>query len=316
MSAYQAQVGVPLTFFHPVRDAAGNFVAGQAASVSKALLGPDRLAAPTELAGVTLSDHAVAGWVQVAIAALTRLGHYTLSLTNPTGTDERTEEYPIVVGAGVVASATLLTSLDRVRTRLQLKDTDGTPIAPGDAHPFDALINLLISEVSDEYQAWLGRTFVEQTYTVYLDGTGRASLVLPAGPLVSITSLSEVDYADDGAGGVTETLTTVPRSSYVLSGHRSSPGFRGLGRIDLIDCEATFTPGAKNYKAVFVAGFATVPEGIVGLATEDVVFRLMTRDTGHLLSQSLGDGSISYLRPQQMFEQRETRLAPYLLDAA
>jgi len=315
VQGYQAQLGVPLTLFHPVRDVDGAYVAGQAASVSKALLGPDRLAAPSELAGVTLTDHAVAGWVQ-AVFTGTRLGIYTLALTNPSGTDERTEEYPITVLAGVAPSATLLTSLDRVRTRLQLLDTDGTPIQPGDSHPFDALINLLISEVSDEYQAWLGRTFVEQTYTVYLDGTDRNSLVLPAGPLVSVTSLSEVAYSDDGAGGATETLTTVPRSSYVLSGLRNYPGFRGMGRIDLVDRCARFCRGNKNYKAVFVAGFAAVPEAVVGLATEDVVFRLMTRDTGHLLSKSLGDGSISYLRPQQMFEQREARLAPYLLEAA
>lgn len=316
MSSYQAQLGVPLTFFHPVRDTNGAFVAGQAASVSKALVGPDRLAAPAELAGVTLTNHAVAGWVVVTLADLTRLGSYTLALTNPVGTDERTEEYSIVVSAGLAPSATLLTSLDRVRARMMLKDTDGTPIAPGDVSDYDALINLLISEVSDEYQANLGRTFIEQAYTVYIDGTGRGSLVLPAGPLVSLTSLSSVQYQDDGAGGVTEVLTVVPRSSYVLSGLRSFPGFRGLGRVDMVGSCGTFTRGAKNYKAVFTAGFATVPEAVVGLATEDVVFRLMTRDTGHLLSQALGDGSITYLRPQQMIEQREARLSPYLMEAA
>jgi hypothetical protein len=312
---YPAQLGVPLSLFHPVRDINGNYVAGQAASVTKALLGPDRLAAPTELAGVTLSDYAT-GWVR-AVFTGTRLGEYTLELSNPVGTDERRDPYPILVGAGVAPSVTLLTSLDRVRARMMLRTgVDKHLIQPGEVHEFDALLNLLISEVSDEYQAWLGRTFAEQSYSVYLDGTGRASMVLPAGPLVTMTSLHLVEYQDDGAGGVTEVLTLVPRSSYVLSGLRTFPGFRGLGRVDLVGGCAEFTRGAKNYRAVFTAGFSTVPEGIVGLATEDVVYRLMTRDTGHLLSQSLGDGSISYMRPAQMFEQRETRLAPYLLEAA
>jgi len=45
MQIYPAQQGVALSFFHPVRDIGGNYVAGQAGSVTKALLGPDRLAA-------------------------------------------------------------------------------------------------------------------------------------------------------------------------------------------------------------------------------------------------------------------------------
>jgi hypothetical protein len=36
----------------------------------------------------------------------------------------------------------------------------------------------------------------------------------------------------------------------------------------------------------------------------------------HLVTQSLGDGSISYLRPAQIQEMRERRLAPYMLEAA
>jgi hypothetical protein len=315
-ASYQLQQGVALQFFHPVRTLEGAYVAGQAANLGKSLLGPDRLAATgAELAAVTLSDYAT-GWVLVT-ATLPRLGEYTLELTNPNPptADGRIEPYSLRVGAGLVASATLLTSRDRVRTRLQLTKPDGTPIQPGDSHPFDSLIDLLISEVSDDYQNGLGRTFIEQAYTEYLDGTGTPSLVLGNGPLVSVTSLSYVDYQDNGAGGVTEVLTTVGRHTYVLSGLRSQARFCGRGRIDLIG-GAEFVRGPKCYKAVYTAGFAAVPEGIVGLATEDVVFRLMTRDTGHLLSKSLGDGTVSYMRPGQMAEARESRLNPYLLEAA
>ena len=314
--AYPVQVGIPFSIFHPVRDINGAYVAGQASAVTKELLGPDRLAAPTELAGIVLSDVAT-GWVR-ATGTVTRVGEYTLALTNPGAptADGRTEEYPLLAGAGIAASSALLTSLDRVRTRMQLKKpgTDD-PIQPGDSHPFDALLNLLISEVSDAYQGRLGRTFAETDYTEYRDGTGRSSLVLGAGPLVSFTSLNFVDYQDDGAGGVTEVLTVVPRYTYVLSGLRSSPRFYGLGRIDLLG-GALFTSEPKRYKAVYRAGFSPLPEGLVGLATEDVVYRMMTRDTGHLLSQTLGDGSITYMRPAQMEEARECVLAPYLLDAA
>jgi hypothetical protein len=316
---YQARAGVALSFFHPVRDIDGNYVAGQAANVTKAMLGPDRLAASgAELAAVTLADHPVAvGWVIVTVT-LSRLGEFTLTLSNPAPptADDRDEDYSINVGAGLAASATLLTSRDRVRTRMQLKNAAGLPIQPGDAHQLDSLIDLVISEVSDEYQQLLGRTFIEQPYSLYLDGSGNRSLVLPAGPIASFTSLSTVDYQDDGAGGVTEVLTVVPRSTFVVAGLRSQPQFTGLGRLDLIGECSRFVRGVKNYKAVFTAGFAAVPEGIVGLATEDVVYRVMTGDKGNLLSQTHGDGSITYMRPQQMVELRESRLATYAREAA
>lgn len=319
MPQYPAVQGVAYSFFHPVRDINGAYVAGQAAAIaaSKAMLGPDRLAATAgELAAVTLSDFAT-GWVQVTVT-LPRLGEYTLTLTNPglPTADGAPVDYPIIVGAGVAVSTTLLTSRDRIRTRMQLVNALNQPIQPGDSHPFDSLIDLIVSEVSDELQTIAGRTFIETAYTSYIDGSGTRSLLLPAGPLASFTSLSLVDYRDDGAGGVTEVLTTVPRSSYVLAGLRSQPQFKGLGRIDLIGWGARFVCGVKNYKATFSAGFATVPEMIVGLATEDCVFRIMSRESGHLVSQSLGEGSVSFLRPQQMADLRESRLAPYMLEAA
>ena len=313
---YPAQQGVALSFFHPVRNIDGNYVAGQAASVSKALLGPDRLAATAgELAAVTLSDYAT-GWVKVTITE-PRLGEYTLTLTNPSAptADGRVEDYGVMVLAGLTPSATLLASLERIRTRLQLVNSANTPIQPGESHPFDSLIALLISEVSDDYQGMLGRTFIDQAYTAYLDGSGTPHLVLPAGPVTSFTSLNSVEYTDDGAGGVTETLTVVPRHTYVVAGLASQPRFYGRGRVDLLG-GAYFPRGPRRYKAVFGAGFATIPESVVGLATEDVVYRLMTREFGHLLSQSLGEGSISFVRPAQMIEMRESRLAPFMLEAA
>jgi hypothetical protein len=276
-------------------------------------LGPDRLAAPTELATLALSDEAV-GWIQ-AIITLSRLGTYTLSLTNPVGTDEREIAYDIQVSAGISPSASLLTSLDRLRTRLQLKNAAGQPIQPGDPHALDALLMIFISEVSDDIQGELGRTFAETDYIEYLDGNNRSSLVLGAGPLVSFTSLNWVDYQDNGAGGVTEVLTVVPRSSYVLAGLRSQPRFYGLGRIDLLG-GALFTPGPKRYKAIHRCGFSPLPEGLVRWATEDAFYRAMSRDVGNLLSQTLGDGSITYMRPQQMMESRELGLAPFRLEAA
>jgi hypothetical protein len=311
--AWQAQKGFSLIFQHPVRDVNGNYVAGQASAITKVLLKPDRTVDSTTV--VTLTDF-VTGWAQVQLTPSIE-GVYTLTLTNPSfpTADGRVTDYDILVTAGILAGQNLLTSLDRVRTRLQLKNAAGNPIQPGDPHAFDSLINLLISEVSDEYQGLLGRNFAESAYVVYLDGSGRSSLLLGVGPLVSFSLLESVEYQDNGAGGVTEVRTTIARHTYVLAGLRSQPRFTSQGRIDYLG-GAAFAPGPKRYRATCVAGFASIPEGVVGLATEAVVYRLMNRDTAHLLSQTLGDGSITYLRPAQMIEMQESRLAPYMLEAA
>jgi hypothetical protein len=314
--AYQAQLGIPITILHPVRDMNGNFVAGQASAVTATLIKPDRTV--DAVTTVTKVDYAT-GWVQVTVT-LPLLGTYTLELTNPDPptADGGIEPYTFIVGAGVSAAQNLLTSLDRVRTRLQLTKPGSNPptaIQPGESHPFDSLINLLISEVSEEFQFETGRSFGEASYVEYIDGSGRSSLVLPAGPLVSFSLLETVDYQDNGAGGVTEVRTTVAPHTYVVAGLRSQPRFMGRGRIDLVG-GAVFTRGVRNYRASFVAGFAAVPEHVVGFATTDVVYRLMARDVGHLLTQALGDGSTSYLRPQQMQEMRERFYDLWRLEAA
>lgn len=311
--AYQAQQGIPVTVLHPVRDINGAFVAGQAAAVTKNLIKPDRTV--DAATAVTKTDLAI-GWVQ-ATQALPLLGTYTLELSNPDAptADGRTTAYDIVVSAGIVVSTQLLTSRDRVRTRLQLKNASDLPITPSDSHVLDSLIDLVISEVSDEYQARLGRTLAEATYTEYLDGTARPSLVLGVGPLVSVTSLESVEYEDNGAGGVTETRTLIKPHTYVVAGLRTQPRYTGRGRIDYLG-GTVFTAGPRRYRAVYVAGFASIPEAVVGLATIDAVYRLKTRETAHLLSQILADGQVSFLRPQQMQESRESGLAPYVLEAA
>lgn len=310
--AWQAQVGVPLNLFHPVRDINGALVAGQAASVTVSLLGPDRAAA-SEVP--VLTDFAT-GWVRVA-ATLTLTGEYTLKLTNPSHppADGRVTEYQLFVSAGAVTGAGLLTSRDRVRTRLQLENDAELPITPPDPHIFDSLIDLLISEISDELQRRAGRVFAEATLTEYLDGTGTSSLVLGSGPGVSVTSLESVEYEDDLAGGVTEVRTLIAPHTYVLAGRRAERNYLGLGRIDYL-AGTIFTRGPRRWRVVWIAGFDPLPEGIVGLATTFVVARLMQRDTIHLVTQALGDGSINYLRPLQMENLIESTLGLYRLEAA
>jgi len=309
--AYQTSVNVPVTVFHPVRDVNGNLVASQAAAVTKALLKPDRTAA-SEV--VTLSDIGVTGWVQAALSP-TAPGQYTLQLTSPDfpTADGRFEEYAIVVTSGLAPSAGLLTTLDRVRIRMQFRKTDGSLYGAAEASPYDSLLNAMISEVSDEYQNRLGRTILEAGYVDYLHGNGQSRLPLNEGPLVSITSVETVAYSDNGAGGVTETRTLVAPHLYVGGGLRGQGRHLGVGAVVLLGW-ATFTRGVRNYRVSHTGGFATVPEGIVGISTTRVVNDWYTKDTKYLLSKTLSDTAISVLSPERIREEEEQALAPYVVD--
>jgi hypothetical protein len=316
--AYQTSVNVPVTVLHPVRDVNGALVPSQAAAVVKALLKPDRTAA-SEVA--TLSDIGTTGWVQ-AVLSPTAPGQYTLQLTSPgfPTADGRFEEYAIVVSSGLASSTGLLTTLDRVRTRLQLKKIDGSLYAPTDVSPIDGLINAMISEVSDEYQNRLGRTILEAGYIDYLHGNGLSRLPLNEGPLVSIASLETVAYSDNGAGGVTETRTLVAPHLYVGGGLRGQGRHLGVGAVVLLGRDqyggngSVFTRGDRNYRVSYTGGFSTVPEGIVGIATTRVVNDWYTKDTKYLLSKTLSDSAMSVLSPERIREEEERALAPYLVD--
>lgn len=312
--SYRAQVGIPFSFPHPVRDVNGNMVAGQASAVTRALLRPDRSSA-SEVP--VLSDLPVAGWVQVTLTLL-QAGIYSLQLTNPAFplADGRATDYDIQVAPGIAGSTFLLTSLDRVRERLRLtKDAaTGAIYGPGDVSPWDSLLNSLISEVSDEYQIRMSRIIAQGTYTEYYDGTGQSRLVLRQGPLVSITSLESVVYSDNGAGGVTETRTLMAPHLYRAAGLRDGRN-RSLGRIDLTGCQA-FTPGIQNYRVVYVAGWDAIPEALVGMATTRVVNDYMTRETKYLAAQTIGDTSLTPLSPKQIADAEDRALWPFVAEAA
>ena len=182
---------------------------------------------------------------------------------------------------------TMLTDTLRVASLLK-SGTDATSL---DEH--NELLETLVVEVSDAIERYLDRTIAQATYTHYFDGTGRDTLVLREGPLVSVTSLESVDYYDAGSGARGETLTAINPYEYVMEGQRSE-GCVGLGVIRLVS--GCFYRGRRNYKVVYSAGWTdsvdegstNIPQAIVAQATREVAARFNLRTMDGLSSRTVG----------------------------
>lgn len=188
---------------------------------------------------------------------------------------------------------TILTDTFRVGQLLDSGGTDGAL----DNH--NDLLEALVLEQSDAIERYLRRTIENPSsaYEHYFGGDGTPTLGLREGPLVSITSVQSVAYSDDGGGGRDETLTTIEPHTYLEINLRSE-GALDLAQLHLLS--GVWTPGVRNYKVVYAAGWEAldaggsndIPEAIVAQATKEVAARFNTRSLDGLASRTLGDGSI------------------------
>ncbi len=196
-----------------------------------------------------------------------------------------------------------LTTLARVRERLQ------TPTAETDK---DALINSLVTEVSDWIQSFLQRTIAQATYTEYQAGTDTPVLFLREGPVVSITSINTVVYEDGGGGTRQETLTLLDAFDYVPD-NLQSEGALGRGILRRVD-GGTFDSDSTGWrwKIVYVAGFTATPEAVTHLATTWVVHEYQNRGGRWNASRSVDDAQISLLSPAQLHREKDRILAPFV----
>lgn len=171
-----------------------------------------------------------------------------------------------------------LTTLDRLKRRIGQDGTD-----------HDALLNEIITEMSQDIEHRAGRIFNEQSHTAYLNGDGTPRLVLPQGPLVSITTIESIAYSDDGAGARVETETTILESTFLESGVRA----RGEdGPPVLVRIGSAWPFGKQNIKVVFVGGYDTLPEKLIGDVTTACAGRWFVREAAGLRGKTEGDYSI------------------------
>ena len=187
-----------------------------------------------------------------------------------------------------------------------------------DAH--SAALQAIILHVNDAIERYLARTIENTAYTHYLDGMGTPTLELREGPLVSVTSVEQVDYIDSGGGARGETLETVDPYTYVEQGLRSE-GYIGLGSLRMLS--GVWQKGSRNYKVVYNAGWEPldtggsndIPEAIVSQATREVAARFNTRSLDGLASRTVGDSTIdrdiTTIPERFISEARKRALAPF-----
>lgn len=249
-----------VTILHRAGNLAGTgTVSGIAGTITTALL--DELGITSGIT-VTITELGSTGLYEVKFTP-DAIGNWSLTVTNPSGTDQRTEYYNVQsksISAIQADTSLFLTSLARVKERWDDAPLSGTV--------FDDVLTSFISEASDEAHKKMGRILPEQTLTHYFDGSTSTRLILREGPLVSITGIWAVDYGNDGAGARTETLEEIVAADRLEGGLRSENHI-GMGWIDLI--AGRFKQGRRNYKVSYVAGFDVLPERIVGAVTNRVV---------------------------------------------
>jgi hypothetical protein len=143
------------------------------------------------------------------------------------------------------------------------------PQNPAAGDPFEARLDALVLEVCDDFEYRAGRVMAAANYTWLLYGEGTSDLLLPQGPLGTVTSVHEVTYGDDGAGGRTTIETLVPASQYLPMGLLAD-GWKNRGYLRRIGgCWST----RLRYKVIAAAGFTTIPEKVKGVCTAEVCVR-------------------------------------------
>lgn len=285
----KVRLGEAGVILHVVRDLDGDPVTGQAGSIVATAFEPD---GSTSALSVTAAEIGTTGWYtltftpdQLGAWRVHATGDAALGRAVPDGANPATVDYQVNVHAtGIETTGNLMTTRDVVKRRLGLEDSE-----------FDTLLDDILAEVSAYMQDEIDHAILQATYTDYLDGTGGDTLFLRNGPLVSVTTLHSVAYSDGGAGARAETLTAVDEAIRVEGGLRSE-GHLGRGWIRLLN-GGTFTPGRRNYRAVYVGGFAAVPAMLSHAAVVECVRQFNIREVHGLRSKSTGDDNVEPAPP-------------------
>lgn len=264
---------------------------------------------PSGLA-VTMGEVGVTGYYDFFVTP-NLVGFWELEITDPASppapaaTAEATNSYWVNASAAAAIAgiaARDLTTRARVRDRLHMIDVNETE--------FDDLIDELITEASNWIQDDFDRCIPEDAYVEYLDGTDAPDLWLREGPLVSVSSVEEIEYVDDGAGGLQENRTTLPAFHYAQENTITEKSLlRGVLRR--VDGGVWHRANPRRWRVVYVAGQDPLPDGIVHLATTWVVHEFVNRESRWNASKVLEDGQLNLLTPGQLEREKGNMLSPY-----
>lgn len=148
----------------------------------------------------------------------------------------------------------------------------------------DDLLTRLVAAASSYFEQQTGRTILATDYVVELDGDGRANIVPPEYPVISVTSLE--------INGITVPASTgYGVEGWFLRGNLIT--LRGVAVSSFGPIVAPMgypsTQGVANVKLSYRAGFETVPEDIRQAVVE--MAALMYREKERVGQQSHNNSS-------------------------
>ncbi len=133
----------------------------------------------------------------------------------------------------------------------------------------DVLLQRLLTTVSVCMQNWMNRTIPSASYTETRDGNGSDTLVMANKPITDVASVT--------VGGI-----AIPESPDGIQ-----PGFV-FGEWGIYLLGYRFTQGRRNVKAVYTAGYATVPVDLAQACIEQAAYQY--RQKSHIGQTGTGMG--------------------------
>lgn len=139
----------------------------------------------------------------------------------------------------------------------------------------DALLTRLINAESARIDSYVDRVLSATNYDIVFSGNGRSSIVFPQYPIISVSSVS--------VNGVSIPAYVAPNGyGYAFSAWR----IQLEGRA--------FSWGVNNCRAVFRAGYETIPLDVVQACIELVALRYRERDRIGHVSKTLAGETIAF----------------------
>lgn len=179
--------------------------------------------------------------------------------------------------------ATALTTPEKVKA--YANDTTGAN---------DELIGILIPQITDLIEAFLGRKIVSAEYTEKLDGWWTEIMQLKHRPVIEVASLSLVGSLIDS-----NTYEVDEEAGFLVNvaGGVVTPWVRGV----------------RNYTAVYTAGYVEIPGGIEWVATRIVARSLDTviKDRVGITTKGLPSGGTTEFIQDTITDEERRILLPY-----
>ena len=211
-------------------------------------------------------------WVTYTPATATGIHYWSATRSPYTLTPAGGEDD--ITGGSALSVGPYLTTRDNVKQALNIgTSTD------------DQRIDALLAAVTTYCQNHCSRQLVSATVTEYHDALGTDRIRLHEYPLASITSV----HCSITAPRVYDATTLLSANSYLIEGSGET------GQVYRVD-GAKFPTGTNTVKAVYVAGFASIPSDLEDAAIMIIAVKLRKRkdQSYHIASESRGDGSVVY----------------------